>query len=96
MYKDLTKRLSTAGHRVMVAAIWLYAFVLVSVTWFGKHGDHPSTGLANMLFSYPGHFGFDKQLGKCDYVATEGSSAKTTFWTIGFGIPLFLIVIRSV
>ena len=64
---------------MMVAAIWLYSFLLVLPTILTWHGE----------------FGFAEELGKCDYLKpSEGHfHPRKLYMSIGFLVPLLLIVL---
>ena len=64
---------------VMVAAIWLYSFLLVLPTILSWHGE----------------LGFAEELGKCDYLRpSEGNfHPRKLYMSIGFLVPLLLIVL---
>ena len=61
----------------MVAVIWLYAFAMIAPTMMGMYGT----------------FGFDHKLGKCDFIPKDGRNPKVFFWSLGFGLPFFLIAL---
>ena len=64
----------------LVACIWIYATIMVVPTICGWYGQ----------------FGYDMELGKCDYIRINEDSEKmhprTLFLGISFLLPLFLII----
>ena len=64
----------------LVVCIWIYATIMVVPTICGWYGQ----------------FGYDMELGKCDYIRINEDSAKmhprTVFLGISFLLPLFLII----
>ena len=70
----------------MVLTIWLYALVMVTPTL-----TTTLTIPAQGKIGYSGAFGYNPGLGKCDYMDSNGP--RVLFYTIGFGLPLILIVV---
>ena len=64
----------------MVAGIWVYSLTMVSPT-LSKTYDMPGYG----------RFGYNEDLGKCGYDDVQGP--RVLFYSIGFGVPLILIVV---
>ena len=70
--------LSKHKNFMIVIGIWVYAFMMVLPTICGFHGE----------------FGYNEDLGKCDYIETEtDDDPRLFFYSIGFGLPLILIVV---
>ena len=40
-----------------------------------------------------GNFGYNEYLGKCDYITEDDNTPRTIFYSLGFGLPLILIVV---
>ena len=65
---------------MMVCGIWVYALGMVAPTISGIYGT----------------FGYNKDLGKCDYISIhkyDCGRPRQLFYSLGFGLPLILIVI---
>merc|ERR1739838_275201 len=76
----LSKKLSRKnGNFMMVVSIWVYAGIMVL----------PSLPSIELY----GKFGYDKDFGKCDYMAKDGKDPKLLFWSLGFCLPLIIIVV---
>ena len=71
----------------MVLTIWLYALAMVTPT-LSNSINNPS--LEDDIQGYTGTFGYNTMLGKCDYMDNNGP--RVLFYTLGFGLPLILIV----
>ena len=61
----------------MVFGIWFYALGMVTPTISGIYGN----------------FGYNEYLGKCDYITKDDNTPRVVFYSLGFGLPLILIVV---
>ena len=61
----------------MVFGIWVYALGMVTPTISGIYGN----------------FGYNEYLGKGDYITKENNTPRVVFYSLGYGLPLILIVV---
>ena len=76
----LSRKVSIKNRNLMmVVAGWVYAAIMVL----------PSLPSLELY----GKFGYDKDVGRCDYMAKDGKDPKQLFWSIAFCLPLIIIVV---
>ncbi|XP_023331522.1 protein trapped in endoderm-1 isoform X2 [Eurytemora carolleeae] len=79
LQKNLLSRKFLYGTRghLVVLSIWVYAALLVSPSFFNIYGQ----------------FGYNRKMGKCDFLELNENDPHVLFYTVGFLVPLCILLV---
>ena len=65
----------------IVAGVWIYSAAVVTVPWVGRYGNQNETEQEEhaILYLITGMFGYDMNLGKCEYMEVKHKTTTRQF-----------------